>query len=106
MLNCTKGKWNKEGNKIKVFGKGTVAICPSPTNAEGVLEFIANAHLIAAAVNACQEVNPDNPMAVAESIKDMYEALKELLGVVALYGLPSEAKIRRAEKVIAKVEEK
>jgi len=28
----------------------------------------ANAHLIAAAVNACIKLNPDNPMAVAESI--------------------------------------
>lgn len=35
-----------------------------------------NAQLIAAAVNACIAVNPDNPMAVAESIKDMCEALK------------------------------
>jgi len=36
-----------------------------------------NANIIAAAVNACQSVNQDNPMAVAESIKDMYEELKE-----------------------------
>jgi len=39
----------------------------------------ANANLIAAAVNACQAVNPDNPMAVAEAIKDLYEACKEAL---------------------------
>jgi len=37
----------------------------------------ANANMIVTAVNACQEVNPDNPMAVAESIKDVYEELKE-----------------------------
>jgi len=30
------------------------------------------------AYKACVEINPDNPMAVAENIKDMYEALKEL----------------------------
>ncbi|KKL76917.1 hypothetical protein LCGC14_2040060, partial [marine sediment metagenome] len=41
-------------------------------------EFIANAHLIAAAVNACIKLNPDNPMAVAESISEMCEALKNL----------------------------
>ncbi len=37
-----------------------------------------DAHLIAAVVNACTSVNPDNPMAVAESIKEMYEALKQV----------------------------
>ncbi len=35
-----------------------------------------NAHLIAAAVNACTKVNPNNPMAVAEALSEMYEALK------------------------------
>ena len=29
------------------------------------------------AQDACRQINPDNPRAVAESIKDMYEALKE-----------------------------
>ena len=72
----TKGEWEKEGNKIKVFGAGTIAICPSPTDNEGVLEFVANAHLIVSAVNACAKVNLDNPLAVAESISDLYEALK------------------------------
>jgi len=38
-------------------------------------EHNANAHLIVEAVNACIEINPDNPMAVAESISDMKEAL-------------------------------
>ena len=37
---------------------------------------IANAKLIVSAVNACKEVNEGNPQAVAESIKDMYDALK------------------------------
>ncbi len=48
-MNYTKGEWKKEGNKIKVFGRGTIAICPSPTDDEGVFEFAANAHIIAAA---------------------------------------------------------
>ena len=56
-MNYTRGEWIKEGNKIIAFGRGTIAICPSPTNNGGVLEFIANAHLIAAA-------------------PDLYEALK------------------------------
>ena len=48
-MNYTKGEWKKEGNKVKVFGRGIIAICPSPTDDYGVLEFVANAHLIAAA---------------------------------------------------------
>ena len=56
-MDYTKEKWIKKGNKIIAFGKGTIAICPSPTDSEGVLEFIANANLIALA-------------------PDMYEALK------------------------------
>ena len=30
------------------------------------------------AVQACKSINPDNPLAVANSIKDMYEALKAI----------------------------
>lgn len=49
MTDYTKGDWTRQGNKITAFGSGTIAICPPPTNDEGVFEFIANAHLIAAA---------------------------------------------------------
>ena len=45
----------------------------------------ANANLIVSAVNACIKLNPENPQAVAESIGDMYEALKhvnEMLEIV------------------------
>lgn len=38
----------------------------------------ANANLIVSAINGCVSVNPENPQVVAESIKDMYEALKEI----------------------------
>lgn len=90
-MEYTKGKWIKEGNKIKAFGKGTIAICPSPTNNEGVLEFVGNTFLIASAVNACIKLNPDNPLAVAESISDLYEALKELSDF--LYALGGDEKL-------------
>ncbi len=46
----------------------------------------ANAHLIATAVNACQAVNPNNPQAVAESIKELYEALKTLVETLEIQG--------------------
>jgi len=35
----------------------------------------ANADLIVAAVNACIKLNPDNPMAVAEALPELYEVL-------------------------------
>ena len=45
----------------------------------------ANARLIAAACNACQEINPDNPQAAAEALVDLYEACKGLFSVVQYY---------------------
>jgi len=38
--------------------------------------------------------------------EDMYEALKVLLGIVAHNALPSEAKIRQAEKALSKADRK
>jgi len=38
----------------------------------------ANAELIVAAVNACKEINQDNPLVVAQNIKAMYKALKDI----------------------------
>ena len=48
-MNYTKGEWTQEGNQINAFGRGIIAICPSPTNNKGVIDFIANANLISAA---------------------------------------------------------
>jgi len=39
----------------------------------------ANAALIVAAVNACFAINPDNPLAVAEALPKLVEALRESL---------------------------
>jgi len=39
-------------------------------------------HLVTTAVNACQEINPDNPLAVAEGICDAYEACRLLFATV------------------------
>ena len=49
---------------------GSKKICR--VDSDDIDTTIANAHLIAAAVNACKKINPDNPMAAAESIGDMY----------------------------------
>ena len=39
----------------------------------------AHQNLVSTALNACRQINPDNPQAVAESITAMYEALEGLL---------------------------
>lgn len=41
-------------------------------------EAEANANLICIAVNQCQKINQENPQAVAEAIRDMYHALKDM----------------------------
>ena len=38
-------------------------------------DYEANAKLICEAVNACIEINPENPQAVAEGIKDVVQVL-------------------------------
>ena len=65
-------------------------------------ESDANARLIAAAVNACASVNPDNPMAVAESVKDMYEALKRLVREQQPYAY--QGQLDEANKALSKAE--
>ena len=46
----TQGEWKKVkgSNVIEVHGRGRIAVCPAPADG-GVIEFVANAHLIAAA---------------------------------------------------------
>lgn len=97
---------------------GYAIICglPNPDlyNPEEVEEMRTNAHLIVAAANNCRAVNPDNPRAVAESIKDMYEALQYLRGVfrdakvqVLAEALPDqvavESAFERVDAALAKV---
>lgn len=47
----------------------------------GYEEKEANARLIVATVNACIKLNPNNPMAVAQSIEKMYEALHKIRAI-------------------------
>ena len=91
-MEYTKGKWARE----EVNDTMICILAPDSITGEETYQYIAeidpccderfapdeieaNAHLIAAAVNACASVNPDNPIAVAYSVKDMYEALQDLL---------------------------
>ena len=99
----TKGEWkfkrgeDTQSDGIKISGdlfstvvtSGKVICClPEPHYMpdmgdemyynESVGAMKANANLIVTAVNACKQINPDNPQSVAEAIGDMYKALKEL----------------------------
>ena len=106
-MNHTKGEWTSTLFEVKL-GDYTIADCCTNNRPPNIrmVEVEANAHLIAAAVNACQSVNQDNPMAVAESIKDMYELLKELYEhhkyndvgyAVSLIGQKIETTLAKAE---------
>lgn len=54
----------------------------------GAVDNRINAHLIVTAVNACIEINPENPLAVAESIGKMLKALE---GLLKPYAIPDDA---------------
>ena len=76
----TSGEWKigrTGSNKFEIQGD-----LPGPLaggKRVAVVDTLPDARLIAAAVNACLEINPDNPQAVADSIKGMYKALKAIL---------------------------
>ena len=80
MAEFTKEDWQKKGNVIVAFGKGEIARCPSPQNG-GVLEFAANAHLIAAAPKmflALKRILPyakGNPVIFEPDIEEAEQAL-------------------------------
>ncbi len=95
-MNYTKGEWKVSPVNFHVFlpNVGAVADC---------FENETNARLIAAAVNACQSVNPDNPLAVADNIKEMYEALKRIASCKSI--VPGDV-VDIARKVLAKAEGK
>ena len=78
----TDGKWRAS---TELSGMITVRAGNTDTTADNVIAVIGkydtdenkdNANLIAAAVNACIKLNPDDPMTVAEAINDMSEALQ------------------------------
>lgn len=65
----------------------------------------ANAHLIVTAVNACAQVNPDNPMAVAEAIEEMYEALKGIRERTRVDCVVGEARVVLSKSIILRMTE-
>lgn len=45
----------------------------------GVMNHQSEAELVVACVNACASINPSNPTAVAEVLKELFEGLKEIM---------------------------
>lgn len=76
----TMGKWSwYNGIKTQIYDNEIhVAnmIDQDGTVEEGRRASFNYAQLIVTAVNACKEINPDNPQAVAENIGEMYRELK------------------------------
>jgi len=82
-MNYTKGEWTADNGESELWGifqkedcKGIAYLCEPDGTLLCPEQAEANARLIVAAVNGCISVNPDNPLAVAEDIKDMYESLR------------------------------
>lgn len=111
----TQGKWevSEDGASIGVgSGKTYERICQivNPRFLPSI-EDCANARLIAAACNACQEINPANPQAAAEALVGLYEACKIIQTVRDAYrenGKPfdEEALDKQLDEALAKAEGK
>jgi hypothetical protein len=100
-------------NEGKQFNRG---FCHVPLNdelstKEAYEQRNKDIELIVAAVNSCIDINPSNPLAVAQGIKDMYIAAniaKDLVDTV-LYEHPdddiAQEQKRLVDKALAKVTE-
>lgn len=79
-MECTKGEWKIHQYVQEGIWEITAgSVCIASVSDE------ANANLMVEAVNACQSVNPNNPIATAKAIKDLYEACKDALNIFTQY---------------------
>jgi len=103
-MKYTKGDWKVVSSEREVAsGERLIANCGGyrANGCNTTVENEANADLIATAVNSCIKINPDDPRAVAESIEDMYEALKDLINSL-MQGAIDKYDLQNARKVLAK----
>ncbi len=75
-MSYTKGKWVRQGAFIFSSESPPRLIAEVIRPNMNLEELQGNGDLIVAAVNGCIAVNSANPLAAAESIKEVYEALK------------------------------
>ena len=112
MMGYTRGKWKVYKDRIGritiVSEEGSGELFFNQVLIATMNQFInsseANANLATAAVNACASVNPDNPLAVAESIKDMYEALKALTWDLRQRAMPDKKTLDASLEALSKAE--
>lgn len=75
-MEYTKGIWKRNKFIIECNGR-EIAHLPAPLLAFRKPELDGNAQLICAAVNSCQKVNAENPLAVAEAIPELVQKLHD-----------------------------
>lgn len=102
-MKYTKGEWTKQGAFIFSSEKPPRLIAEVIRSNMKLSEQQANARLIVTAVNACQKINPDNPLAVAESISDLYEALQKIVaeGTYCLREMQQDKPVRDIYNIYA-----
>ena len=117
-IDYSKGKWI-----AMLFGEKAPAVMCQPDDSRLGQNLVArcdtfskpqeenesNSKLIVSAVNSCINLNPDNPLAVAEAIEDMHIALKgmlkgsEIRPTGSLIHCPSKDAIIKGFKALAKI---
>jgi hypothetical protein len=78
-VNITPLKWTQLGETIRIADNRTLCyVNPFGDEDEGIPseEDVNKAKLIVAAVNACKEINTDNPIAVANELPDLIHFLE------------------------------
>ena len=102
-MNCARGEWTIKRRELAFIVKADNKLIAT-VHQVGV-ETNDNADLIAAAVNACIKLNPGNPMAVAESIGEMYGVCQAIMEISwALRECGYHTLVNLAEQVLAKIE--
>ncbi|MBU1173068.1 MAG: hypothetical protein KKD44_26190 [Proteobacteria bacterium] len=77
-MKYSRGKWIPYAFGIQRFDNNNVSheVLTIPNNTKmDLVELQNNTEIACAAVNVCASINPNNPMAVVESIKTMYEMI-------------------------------
>jgi len=90
-------------NARGIFAPGHTAPIVESVWGSTLAESDANAALIVAACNACQQVNPEHPQAVAEALPDLLRAAHDAAREWRLHGQLTDS-CRHLEAALAKAE--
>jgi len=100
----TKGPWKRAGREperhaVRIVNKDGMLVAEARAAGGPWFEADGNALLIIAAVNSCFQINPDNPLAVAEALPELVEAARDLWLKTAL--IPVDWKNPEAKELSA-----